>query len=89
MCQKKHWLMLKLWLLLFLSVSQLFHALNLRHPKKSIFQLGVFTNKYLIGSIIFGIILQDVVITIPFLANIFKVYDLLLKDWLLVGILLL
>ncbi|MBV1821795.1 cation-translocating P-type ATPase, partial [Bacteroidales bacterium MSK.15.36] len=58
-----------------LSVSQLFHALNLRHPKKSIFQLGVFTNKYLIGSIIFGIILQDVVITIPFLANIFKVYD--------------
>ena len=46
-----------------------------------------FTNKYLIGSIIFGIILQDVVITIPFLANIFKVYDLLPKDWLLVGIL--
>lgn len=70
-----------------LSVSQLFHALNLRHPKKSIFQLGVFTNKYLIGSIIFGIILQDVVITIPFLANIFKVYDLLPKDWFFVGIL--
>ena len=70
-----------------LSVSQLFHALNLRHPKKSIFQSGVFTNKYLIGSIIFGIILQDVVITIPFLANIFKVYDLLPKDWFFVGIL--
>ncbi|WP_282804533.1 cation-translocating P-type ATPase [Clostridium tetani] len=70
-----------------LSVSQLFHSLNLRHPKKSIFQLGIFTNKYLIGAIIFGIVLQDIVITIPFLANIFKVYDLLLKDWLLVGIL--
>lgn len=70
-----------------LSVSQLFHSLNMRHPEKSIFQVGLFTNKYLILSIIFGIFLQDVVITVPFLAEVFTVFDLNMKDWIFVGIL--
>lgn len=68
-----------------LSVSQLFHSLNLRHPKKSIFQLGVFSNRYLIGSIVVGIILQNIVIQVPTLASIFKVYVLSLRDWGIVG----
>ncbi|HIH9993301.1 TPA: calcium-translocating P-type ATPase, PMCA-type [Clostridium botulinum] len=67
-----------------LSVSQLFHSLNMRHPKKSIFQLGLFTNKYLLASVIFGIFLQEMVITIPFLASIFKVFDLTMQDWIFV-----
>lgn len=67
-----------------LSVSQLFHSFNMRHPKKSIFQLGLFTNKYLFTSVIFGIFLQDMVITIPFLASIFKVFDLTMQDWIFV-----
>ncbi len=67
-----------------LSVSQLFHSFNMRHPKKSIFQLGLFTNKYLFASVIFGIFLQDMVITIPFLASIFKVFDLTMQDWIFV-----
>ncbi len=69
-----------------LSVSQLFHALNMRHPEKSIFQIGLFTNKYLILSIIFGIFLQDVIITVPFLRDVFNVFDLTIKDWLTVSI---
>lgn len=64
-----------------LSISQLFHSLNMRHPDKSIFQLGLFTNKYLIYSIILGILLQVIVITVPALASIFKVYPLTLRDW--------
>lgn len=70
-----------------LSVSQLFHSLNMRHPKKSIFQSGIFTNKYLIASVLFGIILQNAVITIPALASIFKVFSLNPYDWMIVGIL--
>lgn len=70
-----------------LSVSQLIHSLNMRHPSKSIFQVGLFTNKFLIGSILLGIFLQDVVITVPFLRNMFRVFDLNAKDWLFVGIL--
>ncbi|SHI06810.1 calcium-transporting P-type ATPase, PMR1-type [Desulfosporosinus lacus] len=64
-----------------LSISQLFHSLNMRHPDKSIFQLGVFTNKNLVYSILLGILLQVIVITVPSLASVFKVYPLTIRDW--------
>ncbi|GAA0784750.1 cation-translocating P-type ATPase [Hathewaya limosa] len=68
-----------------LSISQLVHSLNMRSDKKSIFSLGLFSNKYIIASIIFGIFLQDIIITVPFLAKIFNVHDLTLIDWLFVS----
>ena len=64
-----------------LSVSQLVHSLNMRNDKKSIFQIGLFSNKYLIWAIVFGIVLQDLIISIPFLANAFSVHALNLADW--------
>lgn len=64
-----------------LSISQLFHSLNMRHPDKSIFELGVFTNKNLVYSILLGILLQVIVITVPALASVFKVYPLTIRDW--------
>jgi len=64
-----------------LSVSQLVHSLNMRNGKKSIFQIGLFTNKYLIGAIVLGVLLQDFVITIPVLAAAFSVHALSLVDW--------
>ena len=38
-----------------LSVSQLFYSLTMRNETKSLFQVGVFKNKWLIGSIACGI----------------------------------
>lgn len=70
-----------------LSISQLFHSLNMRHPDKSIFQLGLLTNKYLIYAILIGISLQVMVITVPALASVFKVFPLTLSDWSFVMIL--
>lgn len=67
-----------------LSVSQLFYTLSVRHSKKSVLKVGIFTNKYLLGSILLGIILQNLVITIPFFAAVFKVYRLTLNDWIFV-----
>lgn len=64
-----------------LAASQLFYSLTIRSSKKSIFQIGIFSNKYLIGSIILGFILQFGVITIPFFANAFKVHNLSVRDW--------
>ncbi|MCR1950695.1 calcium-translocating P-type ATPase, PMCA-type [Clostridium sp. DSM 100503] len=64
-----------------LSVSQLFYSLAMRNETKSLFQVGVFKNKWLIGSIVFGILLQFAIITIPFTASVFKVYRLAFKDW--------
>lgn len=64
-----------------LSVSQLFHSFNMRHPEKSIFKTGIFSNKYLVGSLIIGILLQYIVITVPFLSNIFNLFNLTIFDW--------
>lgn len=64
-----------------LATSQLFYSLSMRNPVKSIFKIGLFTNKYLIGAIIVGISLQLVVISIPVLATAFGVNFLSLSDW--------
>ena len=67
-----------------LSVSQLFLSLSLRSNTKSTFSLGIFSNKYLVYSILLGIFLQVIIISISFIANIFKVTPLLLYDWIVV-----
>ncbi|BCJ92703.1 ATPase [Anaerocolumna cellulosilytica] len=64
-----------------LAASQLMYSLTMRNPSKSIFQVGIFSNLYLVGAIIVGFILQLGVISIPFLANAFKVHNLSLRDW--------
>lgn len=61
--------------------SQLFFSLTMRNSSKSIFKIGLFTNKYLVGAIIAGFILQFGVISVPFLANAFKVHNLSIWDW--------
>ena len=69
---------------LVLSISQLFFSLNMRNTRKSIFKLGFFKNKYLIASIILGILLQLIIVFVPFLSSIFKVYSLNFKDLVIV-----
>ncbi|MDN5351399.1 MAG: P-type Ca2+ transporter type [Clostridiales bacterium] len=64
-----------------LAASQLFYALSMRHAKKSVFQIGLFSNPYLIGAILFGFILQFAVISVPSFSNAFKVQFLGLRDW--------
>ena len=64
-----------------LAASQLLYSLSMRSATKSIFKVGLFSNMYLIGAIIAGFILQLGVISIPFLANAFKVHNLSLMDW--------
>ena len=64
-----------------LAASQLFYSLAMRNSTKSIFQIGLFSNRYLVGAIITGFILQLAVISIPFLADAFNVTNLNLHDW--------
>lgn len=64
-----------------LAASQLFYSLSMRNFNKSIFRIGLFSNKYLIGAIIVGILLQLVVITVPFLSNAFGVHNLSVSEW--------
>ncbi|MFE7376987.1 cation-translocating P-type ATPase [Bacillus cereus] len=64
-----------------LSFSQLVHSFNLRSRTKSIFSIGLFTNKYLVFSLLIGVLMQVCIISIPPLANIFGVHALTMRDW--------
>lgn len=67
-----------------LGVSQLFYSLTMKNSTKSILQVGLFSNMYLIDAIILGFVLQVGVVSVPFLASAFKVTMLSLTDWALV-----
>lgn len=67
-----------------LSVSQLFHSLNLRSSRKSIFQAGFFSNKYLLGSIILGIGIQLALVNVQFFNDVFGISSLKGFDWIFV-----
>ncbi len=69
---------------LVLAGSQLFYSLALRHESKSIFQLGLFSNPYLVAAVVFGFALQLIIISVPLLADAFKVQPLEMLDWLIV-----
>ena len=64
-----------------LAISQLFYSFTIRHETKSIFKVGLFTNKKLILALIVGSLLQLSVISIPFLQKAFGVVMLNLNDW--------
>lgn len=67
-----------------LSISQLFHAFNLRSRQKSIFKVGLFTNKYLLAAIFIGIIIQTALVYIPFFNDVFGIHFLSGVDWLFI-----
>jgi Ca2+-transporting ATPase len=54
-----------------LVVCQLIYSLALRNERKSIFSIGIFSNKYLVGAILTGLALQLLVIGIPVIKSAF------------------
>ena len=67
-----------------LGLIQLTHSMNVRSTTKSIFQVGVFANKYLLGAIALSAFLQVIVVLVPFLNDIFRVTPLNIEQWLIV-----
>jgi Ca2+-transporting ATPase len=66
-----------------LVACQLYYSLALRNSTKSIFQIGLFSNIYLIGAIVAGLLLQLAVIYIPVLRGAFKLQMLSLSGWIM------
>jgi Ca2+-transporting ATPase len=64
-----------------LVVCQLFYSLAMRNERKSIFRIGFFSNRYLVGAIVLGLALQLVVIGIPALQSAFHLQMPDLKSW--------
>ena len=70
----------------FLCLSQMGHVLAIRSEKQSFFRIGLFSNKLLIGSVTFTVLLQAAITYIPFLQSVFKTQALTLTEFVLVGI---
>lgn len=64
-----------------LSISQLFHAMNLTSRTHSLFQVGIFKNKWLILTVFFGIALQVMVASLPFFQMLLKTVSLDVFSW--------
>ena len=69
-----------------LGMLELVHSFNVK-SEESIFKVGIFENKYLIGAFVLGTLLQIIVVMIPAFATVFKLVPLNGIQWLItVGI---
>jgi Ca2+-transporting ATPase len=55
-----------------ITLSQMGQALAIRSGRYSLFQIGVFSNKSLLGAVLLTFVLQLAVIYLPFLQNVFE-----------------
>jgi Ca2+-transporting ATPase len=67
-----------------LCISQLGHVLAIRSENQSLFSIGVFSNKPLIGAVILALLLQLSITYIPFLQPIFQTESLTFNEFILV-----
>lgn len=63
-----------------LGILELVHSFNIR-SEESIFKMGLFENKYLIGAFVVGTLLQVSVVVVPVFAEIFKLVPLTEEQW--------
>ena len=63
-----------------LCLTQLGHVLAIRSEKESLFRIGLFSNKYLLGAVILTFVLQMTTIYVPVLNRIFKTEPLSLNE---------
>ena len=63
-----------------LGLLELVHSFNIK-SEESIFKVGLFENKYLLGAFILGALLQVVVVVIPSVAEVFKLVPLTQVQW--------
>lgn len=67
-----------------LSLCELFRAYTVRSERVSIFQLGVFSNRYMQYAVGASLILLLVVVNVPFLQPVFNTHFLAPTEWLVV-----
>ena len=65
-----------------LGMLELIHSFNVK-SEESIFKVGLFENKYLVGAFLLGTVLQLGIVFVPTLAEIFKLTQLNTTQWLI------
>ncbi|WP_028895651.1 cation-translocating P-type ATPase [Syntrophorhabdus aromaticivorans] len=63
-----------------LCLTQLAHVLAIRSEKESLFRIGLFSNKYLLGAVVLTFALQMATIYVPSLNGIFKTHALTMGE---------
>jgi Ca2+-transporting ATPase len=61
-------------------MAQIFNAYNMRSLKQTVFEFGIFTNKWINIAFVASLILQVAVIKIPTLQSLFSFGDLALTE---------
>jgi Ca2+-transporting ATPase len=67
-----------------LSLLQMSHVLNCRSLDRSLFRIGIFSNIYLWVAVLLTLVLQVLVVYVPFLQYVFYTVPLAPIDWLLI-----
>lgn len=67
-----------------LVVFQLWNSLNCRSETRSLFSIGVLANRYLVLAIAVSLLLQGIILYIPFFEGMFRLTALSAYDWLAV-----
>lgn len=70
-----------------LCLTQLGHVLAIRSERESLFKIGLMSNKWLLGAVLFSFLAQMATIYVPFLNPVFKTEPLTLKELLITLIL--
>jgi Ca2+-transporting ATPase len=64
-----------------MSFTQLFNVLNMRSSRRSIFSIGIFSNRTVIWGLFIVVFLQTLIFTIPFLREVFHFAPLTTGTW--------
>ncbi len=64
-----------------LSLAELFRAYTVRSERASLFQIGIFSNKYMQYAVGFSVALLLIVCTVPFLQSIFNTHFMTGREW--------
>ncbi len=69
-----------------MSMFQLFNVFNMRSLKKSLFKIGIFSNKWVTWGLIVTLLAMLAVIYLPYLQNIFQFVPLSMKEFLIISL---
>ncbi len=67
-----------------MAFTQLFNVLNMRSLKRSIFKIGLFSNKFIVASLVASVFLLAMVLYVPFFQGVFQFVPLGLLEILII-----
>jgi Ca2+-transporting ATPase len=69
-----------------MSLFQMFNIFNMRSLQKSVFNIGLFSNKFLIGTLGISFALMLMIIYLPWISSIFGFSYLTLKEFMIIAL---